>query len=200
MNPHASHHNLTHPASWSEEDLLSLCAIERVKRSGPGGQHRNKVETGIVIRCTIPAPVVPHTAGNEKQTAPEPQLFQAQAAERRSQLENKQVAIKRLRMILAIQYRTPVTDESVTILSQPSELWQKRVMRGQLAVNTDHTDYAPLLAELMDDLHRVQWDLHPVVEARGVSMSQLVKFIKQEPQAFLKLNSERKQSGLHALK
>ncbi|MCA9240852.1 MAG: peptide chain release factor-like protein, partial [Planctomycetales bacterium] len=38
-----------HPSAVPLEELERDCKIERLRRSGPGGQHRNKVETAVVI-------------------------------------------------------------------------------------------------------------------------------------------------------
>ena len=49
-----------HPCDLQLEDLLARCQVTRTRGSGPGGQHRNKVETAIVIKhCllyTSPSP------------------------------------------------------------------------------------------------------------------------------------------------
>ena len=40
---------LMHPAAIAADDLLQACTETRTKRSGPGGQHRNKVETAVIL-------------------------------------------------------------------------------------------------------------------------------------------------------
>ena len=75
--------NSKHPAALSSEQLHARCHETRTRRSGPGGQHRNKVETAIVL-------LDPETG------------ISAEAAERRSQAENRRVAIFRLRLNLAL--------------------------------------------------------------------------------------------------
>jgi protein subunit release factor B len=77
-----------HPAALPLPDLQPLCDITRTRRSGPGGQHRNKVETAVVITHR-------------------PTGISAQASERRSQAENLAVAWKRLRVELAFGVREP---------------------------------------------------------------------------------------------
>ena len=71
--------NAVHPAAISPEVLLRQCVESRTRRSGPGGQHRNKVETAVVLRH-------------------EPTGVTAEASERRSQAENRIVALARLRL------------------------------------------------------------------------------------------------------
>ena len=41
--------NDSHPASWDLQKLAEACTVRRQRRSGPGGQHRNKVETAIFV-------------------------------------------------------------------------------------------------------------------------------------------------------
>src|SRR5690606_15091114 len=80
---------MAHPATLSDEDLLKECQIGKGRSSGPGGQHRNKVETQVTI-THLPTGVT------------------ARAGERRSAEENKRVAIRRLRLALAVEVRTVV--------------------------------------------------------------------------------------------
>lgn len=60
-----------------EEDLV----VEFVRASGPGGQHRNRRETGVRITHRPTGIVV-------------------QATERRSQVDNRRVAVERLEALL----------------------------------------------------------------------------------------------------
>ena len=76
-----------HPCDLQLEDLLAQCQVTRTRGSGPGGQHRNKVETAIVIKH-------------------EPSGVSGQASEKRSQNANKETAIGRLRINLALAIRT----------------------------------------------------------------------------------------------
>ena len=39
-----------HPAALDPERLLAACDATRTRRSGPGGQNRNKVETAVILR------------------------------------------------------------------------------------------------------------------------------------------------------
>jgi protein subunit release factor B len=65
-------------AGLDDEALLAECRVEMRRASGPGGQHRNKVESAVRL-LHAPTGVV------------------AQASERRSQHANRTLAIERLR-------------------------------------------------------------------------------------------------------
>ena len=84
-----------HPAAIPPEKLLEECTIQFVRRSGPGGQHRNKVSTGVVLTHRLTG-------------------VMAEAAERRSQAENRAAALFRLRVNLALEIRRPALKTGAT--------------------------------------------------------------------------------------
>lgn len=168
--------NICHPSALEPEMLLRGCTERRVRRSGPGGQHRNKVETGVVLRH--------ESTGTE-----------AEANERRSQAENRQVAVFRLRVRLAVEIRTVRSADAV-----PSELWRSRCRGGRVSVNASHLDFPAILAEALDVLAMCDYD-HPVAaNLLGCTGSQLVKLLKDERSAFERLTHERNARGLPRLK
>ena len=162
-----------HPAALPIDELLKQCDIRRSRRSGPGGQHRNKVETAIEIRHR-PTDVL------------------AEASERRSQEQNRQVAVRRLRILLALSVRSPLPDK-------PSTRWQSRVKGRRIAVALDHDDFAPLLAEALDAVHALNSEAG-AAEHLGISVSQLVKLLKREPAALQLVNRRRQERGEHPLR
>lgn len=164
-----------HPARQSEDHLLAQCELARGRSKGPGGQHRNKVETRIDITH-------------------EPTGFSTQAGERRSLNENRSVAIFRLRLVLATQVREPVP-----LGECRSELWISRAANGKIACNPEHKDYPALLSEAMDVLASVGWDPAKAALRLVVSASQLIKLVKDHAPAFQKLNEERAARNLHVL-
>ena len=215
-----------HPAALTDDALLAECDLGRGRASGPGGQHRNKVETAVTLTHR-PTGVI------------------AQASERRSQVENKRVALRRLRLKLATEIRLPLsprdrgpggegqntarTDTSQrnkpsTRLGEPghpetspnepahpdadfldaldagSELWRSRRQGTRIVVSPEHRDYPALLAEAVDAIAAASWAPAPAAARLGVTPSQLVKFIKDHPPAFERLNRERAARGQHPLR
>lgn len=165
-----------HPAGLDPDALLRQCAVRRTKATGPGGQHRNKTDSAVILTHT-------------------PTGITAQATERRSQHDNHRTAIKRLRLKLAIEHRTPA-DAS----EPPSELWQSRIKDKHIVLSADHADFPTLLAEAMDTLATLNYDPAKTAAALGVTVSQLVKILKKEPAALGKVNTERAMRKLHALR
>jgi len=185
----------SHPACLSDEALLAQCELGTGRTGGPGGQNRNKVETLVELMHR-------------------PTGVQAHAGERRSQIENKRVALRRLRLALAVEVRTPVPEGPVG-----SDLWRSRRRRppkhatagsppksrwasggeGLIEVNPDHHDYPALLAEALDVLAATHWDPRLASLRLNISASQLVKLIKEHPPALLLLNKNRSTGRDHPL-
>jgi len=73
----------------SDEDLLRECEVDTFRSGGPGGQHVNKVETGVRLRH-VPSGVV------------------VNCREERSQHRNKMNCLRKLREEVArLNYRKP---------------------------------------------------------------------------------------------
>ena len=162
-----------HPAAFDTETLLAECDLERLRRSGPGGQRRNKVETGVRLRH--------RTSG----------LF-SEATERRSAEQNLQAAIRRLRFALAVEVR-----HAPQVI--PSALWQERIRRRRLTVNLEHDDLPALLAEALDHLAAENWNVQTISQRLDISTTQLVKLLSSAPRALQQLNDHRLQRGLRRL-
>jgi len=164
-----------HPAAMPADELLRQCDETRTRRSGPGGQHRNKVETAVILRHR-------------------PTGISAEASERRSQAENRRVAVWRLRLSLAVMHREPPQPNT------PSVLWQSRTRGRQMAIAADHDDYPALVAEALDRLLPVGFEIKPAAESLGVRPSQLMKLFGQVPAAWIALNRLRVEAGRAPLK
>ena len=164
--------NQTHPAGWSEDELLSHCKLTFSRASGPGGQNRNKVETSVQVEF-VSAGII------------------AQASERRTQNENRKVAIQRLRCKLAVEHQ-PTYELMQHVPLTASELWNRYCINGRMNISDSNTDWPVLLAELMNFLEQKDWNLSLVAEGLATSSSRLVKLLKKYPPALSRLNGERK--------
>src|SRR6476661_6916399 len=76
----------------SDDGLIAQCEVDRYRASGPGGQHRNKTESAVRLRH-------------------KPTGVSAIGEDSRSQSENKQHAVRRLRSAIALEVREPVRIE-----------------------------------------------------------------------------------------
>ena len=166
-----------HPATIEEAELLKHCTTEIGRVSGPGGQNRNRRDTAVWISHT-------------------PTGLDAQATERRSQAQNRHMAIKRLRRRLAVAVRTATSRDR----HQPSELWRSRRQGDKLSVNPEHDDYPALLAEALDLVVARRFDLAGAASLLGVTMSQLSRLIRHDKAAFAKVNQGRVEVGLAPLR
>lgn len=168
-------HVYQHPACSPAAALLPDCDIRRLRTGGPGGQRRNKVETAVEITHV-------------------PTGLTAAASERRSQEENRNVAIRRLRLVLAVEHRA-VSSAHV----EPSALWQSRCGGGRISCNDRHPDFPSLLAEALDAVYAKEADVRKAAAALGCSSSQLIRFIAKTPEALERVNALRTDQGLRRL-
>lgn len=187
-----------HPACLDDDALLAQSELGFGRTGGPGGQHRNKVQSLVRIVHT-------------------PTGVEAHAGERRSQHENRRVALRRLRLALAVEVRTPVPMGEVG-----SELWRSRRRSpdpqhgdgggrsplgrwrgggtGFILINPDHHDYPSLLAEAMDVIAAGAWDAKSASLRLECSASQLIKLVAAHPPALVRWNTERANAGLKPLR
>ena len=165
-----------HPAATSPEQLWAECEVRRLRRSGPGGQRRNKVETAISLHHR-------------------PTGVRAEASERRSQAQNRAAALFRLRVNLALEIRILLAADY-----EPSPLWQSRCAGGKLTVSNKHDDFPSLLAEALDVLAAYRGEPKPSAAALGCTPSQLVRLLKLDPRALLLVNRWRVDHKLRPLR
>ncbi|HMN95337.1 MAG TPA: peptide chain release factor-like protein [Phycisphaerales bacterium] len=166
-----------HPSTIDEDALLKECEIETGRVSGPGGQNRNKVETAVQIRHR-------------------PTGVETRATERRSQGQNRSMAIFRLRLKLAVAVRTWADRDH----HRPSELWRTRRQGEKLPVNPEHEHYPALLAEALDVVVARGYDVAGAAGLLGITMSQLARLVRHDKRAFALVNDGREERGLPRLK
>lgn len=165
-----------HWAALPSSRLMSECEVTRTRRGGPGGQHRNKVSTAVVL-VHLPTGV------------------SAQASEQRSQAANLAVAEHRLRLNLALAVRSPI-DSGATV----SERWTQRVVGERIRVSPEHPDFPALLAEALDAISAHGFAIPAAAGWLKVTPSQLLRLLRSEPAAWTWLNRNRQQAGLGPLK
>jgi hypothetical protein len=165
-----------HPATLAVDVLLRDCVMGKSKSGGPGGQNRNKVETTVTL-THMPSGVETH------------------AGERRTSMENKRMALMRLRLALAVQVRCDVMQGDAR-----SALWQSRCKHEKIVVSTSHEDFPAMLAEALDCVYVCDMDPKVASARLCCSLSQLIKLMKDHPPAFVWVNVMRAAGGMRGLK
>ncbi len=159
-------------AALTDEALLKFCRQSHSRASGPGGQHRNKVQTAVTLTHA-------------------PTGRSASASERRSQSENLRVALRRLRVELALHERAA--------WSEPSALWRSRCRDRRIVLNPEHRDYPAMLAEALDVLDLCKLDPRKAGDCLDITPTQLIRLLADEPRALTHFNSLRRARNLKPL-
>ena len=160
-----------------DDALLAQCEVDRFRASGPGGQHRNKTDTAVRLRHR-------------------PSGLEAGAVESRSQHENRAVALRRLRVTLAVALREPVTPDGYT----PPEPLAGTLRGGRIVVSERNPRYPVVVAQAFDVLEAAGWRVAEAADALGLSTSALGRFLEADPVLFRAANARRVAVGLPPLR
>ena len=168
----------------SDDALLSQCRVERFRVSGPGGQHRNKTDSAVRLTHD-PSGVVGY------------------ASERRSQHQNRQVALARLRQNLALEVRRDVPLERY----HPPPALQRILPRSVRAdvparerIGPKHREFWNGVAPLLDLLEAAGGSTADAASLIGCSTNQLVKLLASEPRLWAAAADIRERRGLSPLR
>jgi hypothetical protein len=148
--------------------LLAGCRVDTYRSSGPGGQHRNKVSSAVRLV---------HEASG----------VTAHGDDSRSQHENKRLALKRLRMNLALQLRKPILPgaplpdrlRDALFVPKPRRLSGKS---GPMRLEIGRKDqrFWPAAAVALDVLAACEGRLSDAAGAIGITTSNLASFLKTD--------------------
>ncbi len=145
------------------EELARLCRVESFRGVGPGGQKRNKTETAV--RVTL-----------------ESEGLSAFDDQTRSQHQNKHHALRKLRLLIALNCRQVPGPWTAPVPSPNSPAWET------------------WLGAAIDALEEKQYHLAEAAALLGCSTNQLAKNLGQRPAVWQFLNQQRQQRGLSPLR
>ncbi|QEF96067.1 Peptide chain release factor 1 [Stieleria maiorica] len=162
-----------HPAVVDGGRLLAGCELRTQRRSGPGGQHRNKTSSGAFLT---------HRATG----------IVGEATERRSQAQNRDVALMRLRYLLAIEIRTPSPLDPTAWTANPEEdAIRRRYANHSLRLNDANDDKPAVLALVLNDLWVAGGQPSLLAPSWSVSTSKIVSLIRSYGPALAWVNRVR---------
>lgn len=146
-----------------DEALLKQCRVEVCRGTGPGGQKRNKTSTSVRL-FHLPSGV---SAEND---------------ETRSQHQNKSLALKSLRLKIALTIRC--NEAQIDAFPVPG-------------INS--SAFARWVAIAFDALSNVDFRISEAAPMLGLSTSRLAKELAKSPQVWQAVNAERTSRNLSPL-
>lgn len=161
----------------SPEEFLRTCKQERYQGSGPGGQKRNRVYSGIRL------------IHNPSQISAEAEAF-------RESQRNLQDSLHKLRMQLALLWPINFNEddndtEKLTIFSAP-------IFR--IECSASHDDFPIFAMRSIYYLGKFLGQVSPAGQALACTSSALIRFLKKDKALWAKAQKIRAANSLHALK
>lgn len=162
----------------SDEELVKQCDWSAGRASGPGGQKRNKTHSAIKM-IHVPTGII------------------VVANEHRLQGENRHLALKRLRLALALAYRRAIDPETFVI---PPEITAQLLGSGKLGVNPDNPRYLQIIATVLDLLAFYRGQVSSVATRLGLTTTNVINLCHRDPKLWTATQAMRKRFGLPPLK
>jgi hypothetical protein len=159
--------------------LLAKCEIDRYRASGPGGQHRNKTDSAVRLRLK--------SLG-----------LTAIAEESRSQHDNRDTAVRRMRGQVACKVRVAIDMTSFV----PSARLQAFLAAGTKPLGEKTRQkpefWAPM-AELLDLFAAAGAEVAATAQLLGITSGATSKMLLHDDSVARTVNDMRRQFGLRAL-
>ena len=167
----------------SPEAFLAACTQTSFQGSGPGGQKRNRVYSGVKLT---------HASTGESVTA----------AEFRETDRNRKAASRKLRLKIALTVLEGIPefdslqDEAQSLLLKPTPDWP--AFRAK--INVEHVDFPNCVFTVLGLLQMRGGDIAPAAALLDVSNSALIRFIKLHKLVHARVSDLRSRNELHVLK
>ncbi len=146
-------------------ELLRACTIKGFQGSGPGGQHRNKTNTGVCLKLN-------------------PYNLEIKSSESRSASENKTHALHRMQMALALEVR-----------EEPLPAEKLRFPGSQGRIQTSNPLFPLFIAQVLDIVYANKGDTKPAAKAFDLSPTALTKILHLNKSVVERLRIMRESFG-----
>lgn len=166
--------------------IMDQCDVHIYKASGPGGQHRNKVSSAIRLR--------------HRETG-----VSATANDSRSQHDNKVLAVKRLRMNLALRLREDVDIVKLAVPPYVAEciFTPKKRTAGaaelRLEIGRKDRRFWTVAAWLLDLLAACEGRVGEAAKLLNISTGNLTSVFQDDRHLLAAVQEIRKNAGLKPL-
>jgi hypothetical protein len=165
----------------TDAQLLTQCAVDTYRASGPGGQKRNKTSSAVRLRH-LPSGLI------------------VIAEESRSQHENRARALRRLREALYLKLRVPQApaDLMPDRLAALADYGAARDSDGRLHLSRKDPRFWPAAGVVLDVLEAVEARAADAAAALGTTTANLIDFLRADDKLWQEANHLRQRFG-HSL-
>src|SRR5258708_78662 len=173
-------------ATWTaltDAQLLAQCEVDTYRASGPGGQKRNKTSSAVRVRHPPSGLIVI-------------------AEESRSQHENRERGLRRLRQALYLRIREELTPEALKpeALAWSTDYHEAREANGRLDLRRKDRRFWAAVGIVLDVLFAVGARVSEAAAALGITTGNLIEFLEVEPKVWERANGMRAHFGLKPLR
>lgn len=151
-------------------ELLRACTLKGFQGSGPGGQHRNKTNTGVCLK--LPA-----------------YNLEIKSCESRSVSENKTHALHRMQLALALYVR-----------EEPKNPEKLKFPGSNGRVQPSNPGYPQFIADVLDIANANGGDTKEAAKAFGLSPTALTKILHADKHVLKAMQDIRTKKGKPPLK
>jgi len=157
--------------------LVQQCSLDTYTASGPGGQHRNRTYSAVRIR--------------HLETG-----ISAVAEESRSQHENRQAALHRIRRALALRVRKDPAHGAPAVDGRISYLFR---CEASALISSKNDLYPLFCATILDMLYAAEGKIGEAADRLSVTTGRMNKLLGKDKNLFTAANQVRGCFGLKPL-
>ena len=162
----------------TDAQLLHQCEVDTYRASGPGGQKRNKTSSAVRLRHPPTGLIVI-------------------AEESRSQHENREKALKRMRQALYLKLRDNLAGQELTSenLTVRPDYGPARDGAGRLHLGRRDPRFWPAVGVVLDVLFAKESRVSDAALALGLSTANLIDFLQVDDKVWEQVNQMRSRFG-----